>query len=291
MTHTYWTKEMCWQEALKYITKRDFYVANKKAYLYAYRHGYLNEICSHIIKLGNLKHKCVYCYEFPDNHVYVGITYDFFKRKRDRETRLDDTVTQHIIKTNLVPTHKQLTSYIPVEEAVFLEGKFVEEYKSHNWYILNKAKTGGVGVSILYWTKEKCLEKALKYTTKNDFWCNNKGAYDSARRNKWLPEICSHMKPYRKWTKERCEIKALLCDTRSEFKKKYGGAYQTAKINKWLDEICQYMIILCKPKGYWTLETCIEDFKKYTSKGEWRKNSPSVYTFACKHNYLRECYQ
>ena len=244
-----------------------------------------------MIIAGCKKDKCVYAYEFSDRSVYVGITNNIQRRTSDRKRRPYDTVTRYTNESGLIPIHKQLTELLPVEEAVFLEAKFVEEYKNNNWYILNKAKTGGVGVSILYWTKEKCLEKALKYTTKNDFWCNNKGAYDSARRNKWLPEICSHMKPYRKWTKERCEIKALLCDTRSEFKKKYGGAYQTAKINKWLDEICQYMIILCKPKGYWTLETCIEDFKKYTSKGEWRKNSPSVYTFACKHNYLRECYQ
>ena len=288
---THWTKEICQQEALKYQTKMDFYRANRNAYEYSKKYGFLVEICQHMIKLGNRKHKCVYCYEFPDNHVYVGITYNFFKRKIDREKRLRDSVTQYIIKTGLVPVHKQLTDYIKVEEAVFLEGKFVEEYRSHNWLILNKAKTGGVGISVLYWTKERCLKEGLKYTTKSDFWRNCTGAYSSARINGWLPEIHSHMKPIqKKWTKECCEAKALLCDTRTEFKKKYGSAYQTARINNWLNEICQHMkIIYKKPKGYWTLEMCIEDAKKYRSISEWNKNSSSAYQVAWKNGWLNEC--
>jgi hypothetical protein len=45
-----------------------------------------------------------------------------------------------------------------------------------------------------YWTKEKCIEEALKYNKRSHFWKNNLSAYYSARKNNWLDEICSHMK-------------------------------------------------------------------------------------------------
>ena len=40
---------------------------------------------------------------------------------------------------------------------------------SLNWNILNKAKTGGIGISIEKWNKEKCTEEASKYSTKKEF--------------------------------------------------------------------------------------------------------------------------
>jgi predicted GIY-YIG superfamily endonuclease len=243
------TKEICQQEALKYQTKREFRANNRNVYTYAYNHGYLDEICKHMISLGDRKHKCVYCCEFPDNHVYVGITFDFNRRKKDREKKLRDTVTQYSNKTGLIPTHKQLTDYLKTEEAVLLEAEFVKEYEKHNWIVLNKIKTGGIGGDILYWTKERCLTEGLKFTRRSDFNLHSKGAYDSAKRNGWLNEIYLNMKVFDRkdlnlfWTKERCEIKALLCDTRIEFKKKYSGAYQSARRHKWLDEICKHMRI------------------------------------------------
>jgi predicted GIY-YIG superfamily endonuclease len=245
---TNWTKEICQSEASKHQTKREFKANNRNAYEYALRHDFLDEICQHMISLGDRKHKCVYSCEFPDNHVYVGITFDFNRRKKDREKKLRDTVTQYSNKTGLQPIHKQLTDYLKTEEAVLLEAEFVKEYENQKWIVLNKIKTGGIGGDILYWTKERCIEEGLKFTRRSDFNLHSKGAYDSCRRNGWLNEIYSHMKPFNRidlnlyWIKERCITKALLCNTRTEFRKKYAGAYLSARRHKWLDEICQHMI-------------------------------------------------
>jgi|SRR3972149_2806589 len=63
----------------------------------------------------------------------------------------------------------------------------------NNWlndickHMITKKKPNG------YWTKEKCLEEALKYRTKTDFAKKSSGAYDSVYRNKWVEECCSHM--------------------------------------------------------------------------------------------------
>ena len=288
-----WTKEICQQEALKYQTKRDFRMGNRNAYQHAYINGFLDEICSHMIMLGNRYHKCVYCYEFPDNHVYVGITYDLQRREKDRRTRFDDTVTHYKNETGFIPIHKQLTGYIKVKEAVFLEDKFVEEYKKHNWIILNKVKTGGIGGDILYWTKEKCLAEGLKYDRRSDFNHYSKGAYNSARKHGWLEEIYSHIKPLNRqdlnlyWTKELCITKALLCNTYAEFRKKYGGAYNSARKHGWLNEISLYFIT--PVKKVWTIEECKQETLKYTTKYDFRTKSNKIYKIARKYNWLKEC--
>ncbi len=286
MTHTHWTKEICKQKALEYQNRRDFNAANGNIYAFALRHGFLDEICSHMIPLGNKYKRCIYAYEFPDKSVYVGLTFDFNRRKTDREKRLNDTVTQYVNKTGLIPIHKQLTDYIKVEEAVLLEAEFVKAYKDNNWHIINKAKTGSVGANILYWTKERCLIEGLKYDKRSDFSHYSKGAYDSAKKHGWLQEIYSHMKPVSNlyWTKERCEIKALLCDTRKEFRKDYMGAYNSARKHNWLDEICSHMII--PTKKVWMIEECKQEALKYVTRYDFRTKSNKIYNIARKNNWL-----
>lgn len=46
-----------------------------------------------------------------------------------------------------------------------------------------------------YWTKEQCQIESLKYNHRKEFQINCSSAYEKAFRNKWLDEICSHMKP------------------------------------------------------------------------------------------------
>jgi predicted GIY-YIG superfamily endonuclease len=242
-----WSKELCQQEALKYETKRDFRIINRNAYEFAYRYGFLNEICIHMIPVGSKLKRCLYVYEFPDHSVYVGITSDFKRRKSDREKRQFDTVTKYINKTGLQPVHKQLTDYVEVTEAQRLEGECVNEYKDNNWQVLNVAKTGGIGGDILYWTYDKCMAEALKYSRRKDFNLHSKGAYDSCRRNNWLPDAHKHMqpylsKPYNYWTKDNCIKEALKYTTRKEFKDNSSGAYGRGCKQKWLDELCQHMI-------------------------------------------------
>lgn len=45
-----------------------------------------------------------------------------------------------------------------------------------------------------YWTKEKCYEESLKFNRRGEFQKKSKVAYQVALKNKWLDEICSHMK-------------------------------------------------------------------------------------------------
>ena len=43
-----------------------------------------------------------------------------------------------------------------------------------------------------YWTKSRCHQEALKYSTRNEFNTKSKNAYSASLRKKWLNDICSH---------------------------------------------------------------------------------------------------
>ena len=47
--------------------------------------------------------------------------------------------------------------------------------------------------SVRYWTKEKCIEKALKYKTKEKFKVGDNLAYQATYRYGWVDEVCKHM--------------------------------------------------------------------------------------------------
>jgi len=95
------------------------------------------------------------------------------------------------------------------------------------------------------WTKQLCQKEASKYDTKGEFIRNSPSAYNKARSNGWLDEICIHMiqikKPKEYWTKEKCQDEALKFKNRGEFSKGSVSAYSKAWEKDWLDEICQHM--------------------------------------------------
>jgi hypothetical protein len=97
-------------------------------------------------------------------------------------------------------------------------------------------------------------------------------------------------KPNGYWNnKERCIEDAKKYTTKTEWAKNNSSAYLSASKNGWMGECCEHMIELQKPSGYWTKELCIEDAKKYKSKGEWKKKSNSSYHSATKNGWIREC--
>lgn len=187
--NNYWTKERCKDVALLCQTKTEFINKYSGAYDASLNNKWLNEICTHMKILGSRYKRCIYVYEFSDNSAYIGLTYNLKERQKDRNNKLNDAVTKYINETGIQPFRKQLTEYIDVEEAIKLEGFYVEEYKKNGWKILNRTKTGSIGGSILKWTKEKCQKEALKYTTRYKFQKNNSSAFNASYKNGWIDEF------------------------------------------------------------------------------------------------------
>lgn len=190
----YWTKEMCHQESLKFYSKTEFQNNSSSAYQISIKNGWINEICKHMKPQKSIISRHIYAFEFSDNSVYVGLTFDTYKRKNEHLKSEKSKVFQHLKvcdKYNFIV----LTDKPQIEsKASKLERKFISKYKNDGWEILNNmSQVGNLGSKKLYWTKERCQTEALKYKTKGEFRKNSNSAYQSSFRNKWLNEICTHM--------------------------------------------------------------------------------------------------
>lgn len=186
-----WTKQLCREEAIKYSTKTDFMTKSSSAYQACVKNKWVKELCKHMKIIGNKKLKCIYAFEFPDNRVYVGLTFNI--EKREKRHRKVGPVAKHINKTDLQPLIKQLTKYIFFEKAIKAEGYWQRKYKREGWISLHTAPPGGIGGNDLKWTKEECSKEALKYFSRKEFYENCKNGYSAAQRKGYLKDICHHM--------------------------------------------------------------------------------------------------
>lgn len=241
----YWNFETCKTEALKHETRTDFAKAKGWAYQYASINGWLDDICAHMTIVGNYKKRCVYAYEFSNNFVYVGLTYNFEERWKKRMLDNNDVVKKFINKTNLVPARIQLTNYVDKDKASLQEIKFLKKYHTEGWNILNRVKGGSLGGNVLKWTKDVCKTEALKYKTLKEFRDKNNNCLAAIYKNKWHKELLKHLIYEKKyngyWNKQRCKKAALECGSKTEFYKKYRSAYSSAKTNGWFNSICAHM--------------------------------------------------
>lgn len=280
-----WTEEKCKDEALKYKSRGEFQKKSGSAYTASIRLHILDDVCSHMINIGNRYKRCIYSYEFDDNHVYVGLTFNLDKRYKKH---LEVGTVYDYIKINKNYTFKQLTDYIDVDLAIEKEYEFVEYYRSKGYLILNKVKTGSVG-TLSKWNNEKCHSEALKYSSRFEFQKKSNSAYRFALSNNFLDEVCDHMNS-RIWTKEKCQIEALKYSSRIEYRKKSPGSYSAALKNGWKDEICGHMKLISR-KNFWTYDECKKESSKYTKIGHFAKNSASAYKVSKKNNWLNDFFK
>jgi predicted GIY-YIG superfamily endonuclease len=164
-----------------------------------------------------------------------------------------------------------------------LKMKWIDDICSHMKQLINCSN---------YWTKDRCREAALKCLGRKEFCKKYKGAYESARLNNFLDEICSHMittiKPRGYWTKDRCRKAAILCRDKKEFRNNYVSAYIVSYENKWLDEICSHMIEYHKPNGYWDKNKCAELASGCTYRNEFQQKYKVAYNKSLENNWLDE---
>ena len=161
----------------------------------------------------------------------------------------------------------------------------------HGWldeicsHMIATAKPSG------YWSRERCFEEAKKYTSQIEFRTNSPGAYNALKKKGWLKDACAHMELDKHlpgyWTKERCREEAKKYKGKSAFRKGCQGAYGSAWTHGWLDEICEHMN-QTQTQGYWTLERCITEGKKYSKRSVFRKKGKGAYNAAYVNGWLEE---
>jgi predicted GIY-YIG superfamily endonuclease len=239
-------------------------------------------------RVGNYTKRLVYAYEFPDNSVYIGLTYNKLQRHNDHINKSKSAVYKKINQLNFTPIMKIISeSYIDAEEARKLEDETINIYLNKGWQILNSAKAGGLGGTkniskVLFKDKESCHTEALKYSSKKEFRENSLLAYRRAYDLNCLDEICSHMKvksiPF-----EECNNEALKYSRVIDFIRNSPKHYYRAYSMGWIDKICLHMRRISKG---WNEQLILIESKKYSTREEFRKNSSGAYSYARKHKLL-----
>jgi hypothetical protein len=147
-----------------------------------------------------------------------------------------------------------------------------------------------------WWTLDKCQAEAMKYQTRKEFHDKSAGAYDAARRNGWIDQICPHMPASRRnkyppgwWNYERCKVEALKYTKRNDFKNNSSGGYHFACEHYFIDEICGHMIACSlHPSRYWTFERCWDEAMKYTSMLQWKTENASSVVAAKREGWMKD---
>jgi len=189
VSNNYWTKEKCQEITLKYNTRSEFCKNNRSAYDCALKNNWLNDICSHMKICGTLYSRLVYLFEFSDNSVYVGLTYNYEKRYKDHlTTDISSSVYKHIKETGLLPLCKKLTEYINIKNAMKLEIYYIKYYKDLGYNVLNKTKGGEYGGGYFKCNYETCKKEAEKYTRK-DFRKYKRYSYDKSKKEGWIKDF------------------------------------------------------------------------------------------------------
>jgi hypothetical protein len=288
--HKYWTKEKCANEALKYKHRNDFSNHCNSAYSSAQKNNWLNEICNHMTYQGSEMHRYVYSFTFSDGSIYFGLTSDYKRRIIDHKSDISSKVFKYIQLTNEEPQFKLITpNLVPTEIAQKIEIKLIKEHIEKGYKVLNIDKGGGIGGSVLKWTKEKCKIEALKYKTRGEY--QKSLSYSTAHKKGWLNEICAHMfqpkKPHGFWSKERCIEEANKHNSKAEFRYHSSAAYSKAEKSNWLKDICGHMVEIKKPNNFWNLEKCLDEAKQHSTYLEFQKKSSSAYGAALKNSWLK----
>ena len=88
---------------------------------------------------------------------------------------------------------------------------------------------------------------------------------------------------------EHCKAEALKYSSRSEWQKRSPLSYRWATQNNWSEECASHMRSNRMPSGYWTLERCQDEARKYKSKVQWRMEHRASFSKANKERWLVQC--
>lgn len=183
----YWTKNLCLVESKKYQTRSEFKKFSSSAYKSAYQNKFLDEICSHMNRIGDKFKRLVYIFIFSDNTCYIGITCNSKRRYKDHfNSTHKSPVYYHFLKTNINPDYYELTDYISANSALELEDD-LRLYYSKTYNVLNSGQRKSLGGNdkIIY-SYDECLQKSMLCKSRTEFARKYSSYYNYSNKNKWL---------------------------------------------------------------------------------------------------------
>lgn len=205
----YWTLDKCKKEAKKYKTRTEWAKKSPSSYIKSNKEAWLEECSLHMIPGRK-----------PDN---------YWTKERCLENALLYTVKTRWLRTSTgaaIASQKkgwfdECTKHMisPIKPmGYWTKERCIEESKKYKtrreWFenaggsVNSAVKNGWVEECSLhmiqgrkpsgYWTKEKCIESAQKFTRFIDWRNNEKGAVNASFQNKWNNDCLKHMRKNKK---------------------------------------------------------------------------------------------
>lgn len=296
----YWNiYENCYEEAKKYLTRREFHEKNRRAYDKCKQNGWLDEFdWLPNLKADGAKVDSVYCYIFKEtNSVYVGRTLMIRQDERHKRHLYDktDTVRKYSAENSLeVPKMTILEENLTVKEGLAREDYWKNKYKADGYNIINVGKTGVDSGSVGAlgngkWDYDACYQAALQCKGKGEFEDKFYRAFFVSTKMGWINEYTWFI-PYKEdcdyWTQDKCYEFAKTCKTRKQFALRAPGAYKVSCRNCWINKYTWFDT--SKNPIKWTYESTIEEAKKYNSKIEFFKKNSRAYKAAQRNGWLKD---
>jgi hypothetical protein len=198
----WWTLERCQEEALKYDTRKAFEVGANSAYQIAKRNGWSSQICKHMAT-GRQARK--WTFEACRTKALKYESRTAFKNEAGSayhaawENGWLGQICAHMHKADMTRRWDFENCHA---EALKYETRGAFECGSTGAYNAARRKhwldqVCGHMLEVFkprgHWTFERCQAEALKYKTRKSLELGTISAYQTARRNGWLDQICEHM--------------------------------------------------------------------------------------------------
>ena len=280
--------EDCKIMASKCETRNEFKHKYMSAWKRARHKQWMEEICQHMTRVGTLKKRAIYIYEFPNNVVYIGLTYNIEKRHKSHLRK--GGVFNYSKLTNQVVNPRLLTDYIDVYDAIEIESNLIIEYSKNGYVVLNKSNGGELGsLPLNKRTKEEVLHLASLCKSRDDFKLTHPNHHAQARRDGYYEEVCSLLPTIPK-TRTKEEISQIIdsCKTYKEFYKNYPNEYEYATRHGWIEELTLHIE---KRVSVWRYEDIENVVKNYTNRTKFLRDNRGMYETARTNGWLDELFQ
>ena len=178
----------------------------------------------------------------------------------------------------LAKQYKDLTSFAKESQVAY--GKACKNgwIIDYTWLERKKTPNG-------FWTKDRVLEEARKYTSYSEFEKESSTAFNAARNHGWTKDCTWFQKPKnaKKWDYNTCFDEAQKYTSKQEFRIQSITAYTVARKHGWLEEY----VWLGKLIVY-SYDVCLQEARKYEYLNDFRSGSHRAYLVARSQGWLKK---
>lgn len=139
------------------------------------------------------------------------------------------------------------------------------------------------------WHKQAVQKEALRYHNRGAFRTQSKQAYEAARRNGWLDEVCKHMcPPQHRYSLEEILEKSNKFKHVKDFESEYPAECDRARRNGWMPHVWKHMT---PAQRIYSEKDVRKVSKRCSSRMEFKERFHGVYQAAQRMNILNSVCQ